>query len=197
MTVKKNYIIGDVDGEHIKEVASIVETHANITMESSSHMFFDKQPINPNDFKTDIIFFQLECENENELNKKLDEMIGELELLDADVMLRDEKAGKFLMNVHHGGILSIKFDNIKTIKEGTFKKIDRIKTLKTENGYCRGFKPSFRPIEPSSIENVYVNPEVIYLLSRTSENLSKLKDEIFDEILKIDPDFKLEFNVYR
>lgn len=57
MSVKRNYIIGDVDGKHIKEVTSIVEKYANITMESSSHMFFDKQPIDPTDFKKDILFF--------------------------------------------------------------------------------------------------------------------------------------------
>lgn len=196
MSIKRNYIVGDVDGEKIKEVTGIVEKYADITMESSSHMFFDKQPIDPNHYKIDVIFFQIEAENEIALNKELNEMIEKLKLLNADLMLRDVQAGKFLINIQHGGILTIKFDNIKTIKEETYKKIDRVKLLKTEYGYCRGFKPSFRPIEPNSIENIYVSPETIYLISDSSEHLSQLKDEIFKEILKIDPDFTLEFNVY-
>ena len=196
MSIKRNYIVGDVDGERIKDVTEIVEKYADITMESSSHMFFDKQPIDPNHYKTDVIFFQIEAENESELNNELNEMIEKLKLLNADLMLRDEKAGKFLINIQHGGIITIKFDNIKTIKEGTYKKIDRIKLLKTEYGYCRGFKPSFRPIEPNFIENIYVNPETIYLISDSSQHLSQLKDEVFKEILEIDSDFTLEFNVY-
>ncbi len=130
MSVKKNYIIGALDSEKTNEVTNIVENYAITSMESSSHMFFDKQPINPNEYKTDILFFKLEAENERLLNNKLDGMIGKLEQLHTDLMLRDVKAEKFLMNISHGGILTIKFDNIKTIKKGTYKRIDMLKTIK-------------------------------------------------------------------
>ena len=43
-----------------------------------------------------------------------------------------------------------------------------------------------------SIEDIDVEPETIYLFSDSAENLSKLKELIYERIMEIDPDFEIE-----
>jgi hypothetical protein len=72
--------------------------------------------------------------------------------------------------------------------------MDEIKTMKTNMGYCKGFKPKFRPLS-GDLSKVRVNPEMIYLVSDSCENLKRFKDIIFERLLEFDPDFELEFGL--
>ena len=71
---------------------------------------------------------------------------------------------------------------------------DKLKQSKTEFGYCKGYKPDFRPIESKLIKNVKVEPEKIYLFSDSRENLSKLTDHLSEKIMEIDSN--LEYSLY-
>lgn len=191
MTVHKRYTLGIYEWDKIDDVNEIVEKYATITMQSSSHMYFHKQPINPDEVIQDITFFQMESD------EKFDEMAKKLKETNIDIILRDEDTKQIVMNVEYGGVLTITFDNVKTIKQDTYAKIDELKHMKNEFGYCKGFKPSFRPMELTSTENEYINPEIFYLISDTAENLEKLKDYLSEKILEIDPDFKIEYRFFK
>lgn len=193
MSIKRNYVVGIIKDEDIDKVNEIIFQYAAVSKESSSHMYFVKQPINPNHIVFDVTFFQLQSKNENELNEKLNNLIKDLDSLNTDYVLRDEQSGELLVIVDFGGKLIVKFDKLETIHNGTFKKIDGLKALKTDIGYSKGFKPNFRPIEGNSIENMEVNPEIIYTISDSEENLSKLNEYISRKVLEIDSDFELEF----
>lgn len=197
MVVQRNYVIGIIDYEKIHEVNDIVRSYSNITQESTSHMYFVKQPVNPNKYVPDTTFFQLEAENESSLDKKVDDLINALDELTLNYVLKDEESGKLLSVVEHGGKLIIKFDKLHRLDDGIFKQIDDLKQSRTDLGFCRGFKPDFRPIEGRSIEDVAVNPEIIYLISDSPENLSKFTDYISDKIMEINPNFELEFKHFR
>ena len=140
----------------------------------------------------DITLFRLESESESGLDKKLNDLIEEMNQLDTGYAIRDEDTHEMIVEIEHLMVLNIKFDNVKFIKRGTFEKIDEINHLKTEFGICKNYNPNFRPVENISIENMDIKPETIYLFSDSQENLSKLKSLIFEKIMEIDSNLEIE-----
>ena len=193
MPVKKNLALAIMDNNRIDDVNRIISEYASITRKSSTHIIFDTLPVHPDDIAQDITFFRLECESESLMDEKLNDMIEELDSLNTDYTLRDEGAGEMIVSLDFVGMLKIKFDKLKMIKPGTYEKIDELKLSKTEFGYCKGYKPDFRPIESQTAENMRIEPEKIYLFSDSRENLSKLTDYLSEKVMEIDQDFEVEF----
>ena len=197
MAVKKNYAITNLETEKIPDINSIIREYATITLQSSSHTYFDMEPINSNEIIEDMTFFQLEAEDESALDKKFKELTDEINRLIRNYAIRDEDTGELLVYLKFVGELSIKFDNMSVIKEGTYKKIDELKNLKTEFGICRGYKPNFRLMEGQHFEKINNKPEGIYLLCQSQENLMKLKELLSERIMEIDSDFVIEFTQFK
>ena len=174
----------------IESINRIIRKHADITMESSSHIYFDTQPVSSSDVVQDITFFTISSDDE------LEDLIEELDQLDTDYAIRDEDTGKMIVYVEFVGALDIIFDDLKTIHPGTYKKIDDLKSYKTEFGICKGYKPNFRPMESQSIEDKDIKAESIYMFCHSQENLMKLKEVLTEKVLEIDPDFRLEFRQF-
>ena len=195
MSVKRNYIVGIINDETIPQFETALSQYATSIKESSSHMYFGKQPIDSDKISQDVRFFNMESESESGLQKKVNDLIADLNKLEGDYALRDDETGELLVTVRYGGQIAVKFDNIKTLEKGTFKKIDEFKSLSTDFGYCKGFKPNFRPIE-GNVENVEIKPEIIYITADSEENLLKLRDYLTDKIKEIDPDFLVEFTCF-
>lgn len=196
MSIKENFSVSILDFDKITDMNNIILKYADITMQSSSYLIFDKQPLNTNEPPKDFTIFQLTAKDKTSLNKKLNEMIKNLDQLGADYALRNQDTGEMLVYVKFVGILRIKFDKMKTIKKGTYKKIDELKDLNTEFGICKGYMPDFRPIESQPIENVNIKPESIYIYCHSQENLMKLKDTLTEKIMEIDSDLEIDFKQY-
>lgn len=196
MTITKNYAIAILDNEKNKEINNIISKYGSITLKSSSHIHFDTQPINPNEITQDITYFKLDCEDESILDKTLTDLIESLNQENTYYSLRDESSGKLIVAVPFVYALDIKFDNIKIIKEGTYKKIDELKVLKTEYGICKGYRPNFRPVESNPIGNITIKTESIYLFCKTEENLEKLKNLLSEKITEIDPELTIGFRPF-
>ena len=192
MVVKKNFSIAIVDIEKINEINKIIMRYATSVKEYSSHYYFDLRPMQGEDICMDITLFQLESENESALNKKLNDLIKELDQLNTNYAIRNEDTAELIVEIEHVIALDIKFDNVKFIEEGTYEKIDKINHLKTDFGICKLYNPSFRPLENKSIANIRVEPELVYLFSDSEENLSKFKTIVVEKIMKINPDFEIE-----
>ena len=135
MTIKRNYVVGIIDHNRIDDVNNVIYSYAEATMESSSHLYFAKQPLTGERYVRDATFFKLMAENEDDLNKKVNNLISDLDKVDVDYVLKDEESGELLSVVEFGGTLFVKFDNLNIIKEGTFKQLDDLKQLKTDFGY--------------------------------------------------------------
>lgn len=193
MVIKRNLAIAVMNNECISKFEGIISKYTNSIKKSHSHIIFDTQPVNPEDIAYDLIFFQLESENESLFDEKLNEIIEELNKLDSDYTLRDEDNGKMIVALDFVGMLTIKFDDINCIKEGTYEKIDDLKQTKEEFGYCKGYKPDFRPMEEKLIENVKIQPEKIFLFSDSKENILKLKDFLSEKVIEIDPNLEVVF----
>ena len=196
MSIKRNFAISILDSEKINDIIKIIIRYADITMQSSSHIYFDTHPVSSSEIVQDITFFQIEADDESCAYEKLNKLIEDLNQLNTDYAIRDEDTGKMIEYIKFVGALDIKFDNMKIIKDGTYKKIDALKSYKSELGTCKGYKPNFRPLENQSIENKTVKPEIIYLFCHTPEDLMKLKETLSQKILEIDRDFKLEFRQF-
>ena len=196
MSIKENFAVSILDFDKITDMNNIILKYADITMQSSSYLIFDKQPLNTNEPPKDFTIFQLTAKDKTSLNKKLNEMIKNLDQLGADYALRNQDTGEMLVYVKFVGLLRIKFDKMKTIKKGTYKKIDELKDLNTEFGICKGYMPDFRPIESQPIENVNIKPESIYIYCHSQENLMKLKDILTEKIMEIDSDLEIDFKQY-
>ena len=192
MVLKKNFSIAIVDIEKIGEINKVLIKYATSIREYSSHLYFNLDPIHAEDIYMDITLFQLEYENESDLDKKLNVLIEALNRLNTGYAIRDEDTHEMIVEIEHVIALDIKFDNVKFIKKGTYEKIDEINHLKTEFGICKIYNPNFRPIENISIENMEIRPETIYLFSDSEENLSKLKTLVFEKIKEIDSDLEIE-----
>lgn len=193
MVIKRNLAIAVMNNECISKFEGIISKYTNSIKKSHSHIIFDTQPVNPEDIAYDLIFFQLESENESLFDEKLNEIIEELNKLDSDYTLRDEDNGKMIVALDFVGMLTIKFDDINCIKEGTYEKIDDLKQTKEEFGYCKGYKPDFRPMEEKLIENVKIQPEKIFLFSDSKENILKLKDFLSEKVIEINPNLEVVF----
>ena len=167
-----------------------------MTTQYASFMFFSRIPIDNEHLTNDITLFQLECENEDSINKTLNELINELNELNADYVLGDDDTKELIVTIDHIGKLFIKFDNLKVIKKGTYEKINELKSVRNEYGYCKGFNPKYRPLEDQSIEDKEINNEIIYLISDSSENLSKLTEYISQKVLEIEPDLLIDSFVF-
>lgn len=196
MVIKKNYAITVLELDKIHEMNNIILKHAQITMHSSTYDYFDTLATDSDETVKDMTFFQIESEDETSLDKKFKELTEELDQSITGYAIRDEDTGNMLVLLEFVGKLDIKFDNIDFIKEGTFKKIDELKSFKTELGICKGYKPNFRPIEGKHLENLDDHLESIYLLCKTQENLTKLIDLISEKIMEIDADFEVEFKQF-
>ena len=105
--------------------------------------------------------------------------------------------GKFYTTIESVGAIKISLENLKTIPKGTYKQIDQWKNVITEYGYCKGYKPLFRPIEGILIEDLEVKEEIIYLFSTPAENMAKLIDYISEKISEINPELKIESVIYK
>ena len=193
MSIKRNYILGVINDKYILKVEDIIAKFAMVSEASSSHMYFARQPVDVSKISQDVIFFQLESESKSMLDKKVEGLIEDLNELNVDYVLRDDETGELLVTVRYGGQIAIKFDNLKSIDKGTFAKIDELKSFRTDYGYCRGFKPNFRPIEGNPIGDLKINPEVIYITADSSENLLRLRDELTEMVKEINSDFEVEF----
>ena len=123
-------------------------------------------------------------------------MVSEIDKIIRNYAIRDENTGELLVYLKYVGELSIKFDNMTIIKEGTYAKIDELKNFKSEFGICRGYKPNFRIMEGQHLENMNNKPEGIYLLCRSQENLMKLKEVLSEKISKIDSDLVVDFTQF-
>ena len=196
MVIKKNYAITVLDLEKIPEMNNIILRHGQITLQSSSHDYFDTLAIDSDKNAKDMTFFQIEAEDEADLDKKFKELTEELDQSITGYAVRDENTGEMLVFLEFVGELHIKFDNINCIKEGTFKKIDELKELKTGLGICKGYKSKFHPVEGKPIENMNSYTESIYLLCNSPENLTKLVDLMTEKIMEIDSDFEVEFKEF-
>ena len=196
MVAKKNYAITNLETEKIHDVNNIIREYASITLQSSSHTYFDMEPTDYNEVIEDMTFFQLEAEDESSLDEKFRQLTQEINRLITNYAIRDEDTGELLVYLKYVGEIAIKFDNISIIKEGTYKRIDELKNLKTEFGICRGYKPNFRLMEGQRVGNVNNNPEGIYLLCQSQENLMKLKELLSEKIMEIDSDFKIKFTQF-
>ena len=196
MVVKKNFSIAIVDIEKINEINKIIMRYATSVKEYSSHYYFDLRPMQGEDICMDITLFQLESENEFALNKKLNDLIKELDQLNTNYAIRNEDTAELIVEIEHVIALDIKFDNVKFIKEGTYEKIDGFNHLKTEFGVCKTYNPSFRSIENMSTENKVIEPETIYLFSSNAEDLSKLKAFVSEKIMEFDSDLEIEFKQF-
>ena len=193
MSVKQNFILGVINSSRVSDVNDIISRYAVDAKDTTSHMYFGKQPIDSNQISNDVVFFQIVAENDRILNKQVENLIDELDELHIDYVLRDNDTGEFLVTVKYGAQVAIKFDNVKFLKPGTFKQIDDLKFINTDFGYCKGFKPNFRPLEGKSTDEIEILPEIIYITSDSEENLLKLRDYISQKALEIDPDLETEF----
>ena len=196
MTIKRKYVIGIINDEKISEVNNILHKYASLTKESSSHMFFMKQPIDPSKVSQDVTMFTMESESDEKMDEKVKDLIDELEGLNTDYVLRDDETGKLLVTVGYGGQISIKFDHVESIPKGTFEKIDGLKSLHTDFGYCKGFKPNFRPLEGVSVADLEIEPEIIYITADSEENLFKFRDYVIQKVREIDPTLKTKFTLF-
>lgn len=196
MTIKKKIAIAILDSEKIYDVNKIISEYTDEVIRRSSHVYFDTQPLNYDELYRDMAFFKLEAEDDINLDKKLNDLIKNINQITTEYTLRDEKTGQMIVSYKFVGSLDIKFDKVKIIKKDTYKKIDALKTLKNEFGICKGYKPDFRPVESQPIEDMDIKPEHIYVLCNSSEDLSKLKELLTEKIMEIDPSLVIEYRQF-
>ena len=196
MAITKKFSLVILDLERISDINKILVEYADSTTHGSSHVLFDIDSINTFDTTLDLSFFRICGENEKEIKDKLNQLIDKLNQLDTDYGIMDNETEEMFTTITCAGAFDIKFDNLKVIPEGTYEKIDALKNIKTEFGYCKGYKPAFRAVESKDISDIDVPLETIYYLSRTAEEYAKLKEYLTEKIMEINPDLIIEYGEY-
>ena len=131
-------------------------------------------------------------------NHTLNDLIKELGELCYYVTFKDYETKEVIRCV---GKVNISFDKVDFVKIGTFEKLDKIKQLKTEFGYCKSYDVTSkgikgpRPIEGMSAKNMgFV--EVIILVSNSLDNLVKLDLLVENKVLEIDSKLEVDFEMF-
>lgn len=196
MSISKTFYLINFDESKIHDFNEIISHFSNFFHPYSSHYLFSLN-IDASTVSTqDVTYFKLDAENEEGIDKKLHELIEELDKFGTYYSIKDSETGKVYSVITTVGALDIKFDNIKTIPNGTYEKIDELKNLITEFGYCKGYKPQFRVLEDKPIDNFNVPSEIIYLFSDSSEHMINLRDYLSEKILEINPGLVIEPRVF-
>ena len=107
MSVKQNFILGVINSSKVSEVNDIISRYAVDAKDTTSYMYFGKQPIDSNQISNDVLFFQIVAENDRILNKQVENLIDELDELQIDYVLRDNDTGEFLVTVKFGAQVAI------------------------------------------------------------------------------------------
>lgn len=196
MAISKKLSIVIMDHTRIHDVNQIIIKYSDSASPSSSHTIFDVEPVNLNEVAEDLTFFRMDDEDKKSLDKKIKELIEELNQLGTDYSIRNMETGAFYTTIASVGAIYIKFDNLKEMPKGTYKQIDEIKNITTEFGYCKGYKPPFRPLEGRLLEGIDVKDEAIYLFATPSENMPKLIEYMSERIMEINPDFVIETKIF-
>ncbi|WP_303371274.1 hypothetical protein [Methanobrevibacter sp.] len=189
MPIEKKFILIIFNNDKINDFNKVIIKYADSVNQSSSHLLFETEPISIVDIAQDVTFFNIIAEDEDSLNRKMDDLIEELKKFNSYYSIRNTETRELFTDIVSVGAIDIKFDNIKVIPKGTYKKIDEIKNLITEFGSCKGYKPTFRPLEGNSVENLKLQDEIIYLFSNSHEDMAKLQDYMSKKALEINPDF--------
>lgn len=181
---KKNKIIIEIDDmDKFAEIIPIVKRNCELQMGGSGDFDIQGKANNDNRAKFGIYKF--------DENHTLKELINELGELCKYVTFKDIDSKEVLQYI---GRIIISFDKIESIKFGTFDKLDELKVLKTEFGYCKGYKPNIRLMEGTYAVNMRYS-ESIYLISDSLDNLIKLDSIIENKLLKFDSNFELDFEL--
>ena len=196
MAIIKKFSLVILDLERISDINKVLVEYADSTTQGSSHVLFDIEPVNTFDTTLDLSFFRICGTDEKEIKDKLNQLIDKLNQLDTDYGIMDNETEEMITTITCAGAFDIKFDNLKVIPEGTYEKIDALKNIKTEFGYCKGYKPGFRAVESKDISDIDVPLETIYYLSRTAEEYAKLKECLTEKIMEINPDLIIEYGEY-
>ncbi len=192
MTIKNKFSLIIMDTEKISQFNQIILKHANTIRQASSNVLFNTYPIDMGNIVQDLTYFNIEAEDEKGLEENLNNLIEELNQMNCDYCLVNEDTREFIEYVQFVGSVDIKFDNLTEIPKGTYKKIDELKYLKTEFGYCKGYMPTFRPLEGKPINNKEIKDEHIYVFSNSDENMAKLREVICKKIMEINADLIVE-----
>ena len=196
MAIKKKFYLIIFNNDLIHEFNEILFKFSDSVYQSSSHYLFNVNLNTATITSEDVSYFTLTADDEASLDKKLKELMAELNKLDAYYSIKDSETGEVFSIISKVGAVDIKFDNMDTIPEGVYDKIDGLKNCKKEFGYTKGYNPKFRVMEGNSTKDFEVQTETIYLFSDSSENMDKLLDYMDEKIKNIHPDFLIENRVF-
>lgn len=196
MAMTRKFYLIIFNNDLIHEFNEILFKYSDSVYQSSSHYLFNVNLNNATVTSEDVSYFTLTADDEADMDKKLKELMEELNKLDSYYSIKDSESGEVYSIISKVGAVDIKFDNLDTIPEGVYKKIDRLKNCKMDFGYTKGYNPKFRVIEGKTIEDLEVQTETIYLFSDSSENMEKLHDYMTEKIKDIHPDFVIENRVF-
>ena len=181
---EKNKIIIEIDDmDKFAEIRSIVNRHCELQSGGSGD--FDIQGKSNKDNRAKFGIYKFDDDS------TLKDLINELGELCKYVTFKDIDSKEVLQYI---GRIIISFDKIESIKVGTLDKLDEIRVLKSELGYCKGYKPDIRIMETSNAVNMGYS-EVIYLVSDSLDKLVKLDLLVEDKLFEFDSNIELDFEL--
>ena len=189
---KKNEIIIEIDDmEKYDEIYSIITRYCESYFSGHKDVYKEFRNGNyNNDLKNENYKREFSIYKFDE-NQTFKDLINDLGELCKYVTFIDPDSKDVLQYI---GRLTISFDKIKSVKIGTHDKIDELRILKTEFGYCKGQKPDIRILETSYAVNMGYS-EIIYLVSDSLDNLVKLDLLLEKELVDFDSNFEFEFDL--
>ena len=107
MTAVKKLSIVIMDHPYIHDINHIIVKHSDTSAQSSSHVLFDVEPVNMTDVAEDLTFFTMSAEDEAALDKKVDNLIEELNTLNTDYSIRNMETNNFYTTIKSVGRLSL------------------------------------------------------------------------------------------
>lgn len=183
MYTKNEIIIEINDMAKYDEISKIINKYCKLQIEESENLNTTRKN-DDNKYKIAIYKFKR--------GYCADNLIKDLKMLCKYITFKNPDSKKVL---EYKGTLKIKFDNIKYLQPDTLKKLDNLKKLKMEIGYCKGTKPFTRPMATTQhFEPEYY--ELIYIFSESIENLLDLKLIVENKVLEIDSNLKVEFRLF-
>lgn len=195
--IKKNFVIYIGDKEKISNVEDKIIKYGQINLRHTGEFYSAKYGIDIDNCIFDIVSFQFESDNQENLENMLDDFREDLDELNLNYELKDFDTNEIIESVYFEcrEEIIVHFTSAKTFNREILRKIHIIQNL-SKKYYVPGEikdidKITIKNSSEKSCEFISIT---IKLYSLLDDNLKSLENQVIDELKKLGEDFKLEIN---
>lgn len=195
--IKKNFVICISDKEKISNVEDKILKYGQINFLQTGELYSAKYGVDIDNCIFDIIGFQFESDNQENLEDMLDDFREDLDELNLNYELKDFDTNEIIESIYFEcrEEMIVHFTSAKTFNQEILRKIHIIQNLSKKYNIPGEIKDLNKiTIKNSSEKSCDFISITIKLYSLLDDDLKSLEKQVIDELKKLGEKFELEIN---